>query len=98
MRFTKMQGCGNDYVYVDCFAQKPPANASALLSRLARHGLVRRLARGRWAIGVQPTRDQLAEQVAAPSPVAEIATFSGSAPFESSLIGTSAVATKPIRM
>ena len=24
MRFTKMQGCGNDYVYIDCFAQKPP--------------------------------------------------------------------------
>ncbi len=30
MRFTKMQGCGNDYVYLDCFAQKPPANAPAL--------------------------------------------------------------------
>jgi len=30
MRFTKMQGCGNDYVYVNCFAEKPPANAPAL--------------------------------------------------------------------
>lgn len=30
MRFTKMQGCGNDYIYVDCFAQQPPRNASAL--------------------------------------------------------------------
>lgn len=35
MRFTKMQGCGNDYVYVDCFAQKPPANAPALSRRIS---------------------------------------------------------------
>ena len=45
-----------------------PANASALLSRLAGRELVRRLARGRWSIGAQPNREQLAEQVAAPSP------------------------------
>jgi predicted transcriptional regulator of viral defense system len=45
-----------------------PANASALLSRLATRGFVRRLARGRWSIGAQPNREQLAEQVAAPSP------------------------------
>lgn len=25
MRFTKMHGVGNDYVYVDCFQQKFPA-------------------------------------------------------------------------
>ena len=30
MRFTKMQGAGNDYVYVDCFAQPIPENPSAL--------------------------------------------------------------------
>lgn len=30
MRFTKMQGAGNDYVYVDCFAQAPPRDAAAL--------------------------------------------------------------------
>src|SRR5579862_2099745 len=24
MRFTKMHGIGNDYVYVDCFRDKPP--------------------------------------------------------------------------
>src|SRR5262245_58079443 len=24
MRFVKMQGCGNDYLYVDCFRQPPP--------------------------------------------------------------------------
>jgi diaminopimelate epimerase len=30
MRFTKMQGCGNDYVYVDCFREKPPADPAAL--------------------------------------------------------------------
>src|SRR5476651_923539 len=45
-----------------------PANASVLLSRLACRGFVRRLARGRWDIGAQPNREQLAEQVAAPSP------------------------------
>ena len=22
MRFTKMHGCGNDYVYVDCFRER----------------------------------------------------------------------------
>lgn len=26
MQFTKMHGAGNDYVYVDCFAQSAPAN------------------------------------------------------------------------
>src|SRR4051794_18046595 len=30
MRFTKMHGIGNDYVYVDCFAQRPPADPAAL--------------------------------------------------------------------
>lgn len=45
-----------------------PANASALLSRLATRSFVRRLARGRWSIGANPNREQLAEQVAAPSP------------------------------
>jgi diaminopimelate epimerase len=35
MRFTKMQGCGNDYVYVDCFTQKPPANPAALSTKIA---------------------------------------------------------------
>lgn len=29
MRFTKMHGAGNDYVYVDCFAQTPPADIPA---------------------------------------------------------------------
>ena len=44
-----------------------PANASVLLGRLAGRGLIRRLMRGRWAIGEQATA-LLAEQVAAPSP------------------------------
>src|SRR5437868_3441702 len=35
MRFTKMQGCGNDYVYVDCLAQKIPANLVALSQKIA---------------------------------------------------------------
>lgn len=30
MRFTKMHGAGNDYVYVDCFAQPTPADPAAL--------------------------------------------------------------------
>ena len=30
MRFWKFQGCGNDYVYVDCFREKPPADLAAL--------------------------------------------------------------------
>jgi diaminopimelate epimerase len=30
MRFTKMQGAGNDYVYVDCFHEKPPADPAQL--------------------------------------------------------------------
>lgn len=30
MRFTKMQGCGNDYIYVDCMSQPPPADPAAL--------------------------------------------------------------------
>ena len=32
MKFTKMHGAGNDYVYVDCFAEKLPAD----LAKLAR--------------------------------------------------------------
>ena len=30
MRFTKMHGAGNDYVFVDCFAQSSPENPSEL--------------------------------------------------------------------
>ncbi|HTN74293.1 MAG TPA: diaminopimelate epimerase [Pirellulaceae bacterium] len=35
MRFTKMEGLGNDYVYVDCFSQKMPADPAALAQRVA---------------------------------------------------------------
>jgi diaminopimelate epimerase len=35
MRFTKMHGIGNDYVYVDCFAQGVPADPVALARRIA---------------------------------------------------------------
>jgi diaminopimelate epimerase len=35
MRFTKMHGAGNDYVYVDCFRQKMPANPADLARRMA---------------------------------------------------------------
>ncbi len=45
-----------------------PANASVVLSRLAGHGFVTRLTRGRWLLAGQPNREQLAEQLAAPSP------------------------------
>src|SRR5262244_3782548 len=30
MRFTKMHGIGNDYVYVDCVRNRPPADPVAL--------------------------------------------------------------------
>src|SRR5262245_1260442 len=30
MRFTKMQGCGNDYIYVDCVRAKAPKDPQAL--------------------------------------------------------------------
>jgi diaminopimelate epimerase len=30
MRFTKMQGAGNDYIYVDCFQNPPPRDPGAL--------------------------------------------------------------------
>jgi diaminopimelate epimerase len=35
MRFTKMQGCGNDYIYLDCFKEKPPADPAALTRRIS---------------------------------------------------------------
>jgi diaminopimelate epimerase len=35
MRFTKMQGIGNDYVYVDCFAHPVPKDPAALARRIA---------------------------------------------------------------
>ncbi|MGA2692594.1 MAG: hypothetical protein ABSF76_09525 [Opitutaceae bacterium] len=45
-----------------------PANASVLLSRLASRGFVRRVKRGQWALGTNPNRESLAEQVSAPLP------------------------------
>ena len=33
MKFTKMQGCGNDYVYVNCFAEDLPASERPQFSR-----------------------------------------------------------------
>lgn len=35
MRFTKMHGVGNDYIYVDCFAQPVPRDPPALARRIA---------------------------------------------------------------
>jgi diaminopimelate epimerase len=35
MRFTKMQGAGNDYIYVDCFAQSVPPNIAELARRMS---------------------------------------------------------------
>jgi diaminopimelate epimerase len=35
MRFTKMHGAGNDYVYVDCFNQPMPSDPSALSVRIS---------------------------------------------------------------
>ena len=35
MRFTKMQGAGNDYIYVDCFAQPMPERPDQLARRMS---------------------------------------------------------------
>jgi len=35
MKFTKMQGCGNDYVYVDCFREKIAGDVSKLAIAIA---------------------------------------------------------------
>src|SRR5205823_6029761 len=35
MRFTKMHGLGNDYVYVDCFREPPPRDPAALARRVS---------------------------------------------------------------
>lgn len=35
MRFTKMQGAGNDYVYVDCFQEKVPHDVAKLAIAIA---------------------------------------------------------------
>jgi diaminopimelate epimerase len=35
MRFTKMHGAGNDYVYVNCFDQPVPANPAELAKRVS---------------------------------------------------------------
>jgi len=35
MRFTKMQGAGNDYVYVDCFAEPMPSDPADVARRIA---------------------------------------------------------------
>lgn len=35
MRFTKMQGAGNDYVYVDCFAEPMPDDPAELARQVA---------------------------------------------------------------
>ena len=43
MRFTKMHGIGNDYVYVDCVRNPPPADPAAL-SRADQRPALRRSA------------------------------------------------------
>src|SRR3982750_4692120 len=35
MRFTKMQGIGNDYVYVNCFQEPLPKDPAALAVKIA---------------------------------------------------------------
>ncbi len=35
MRFTKMHGAGNDYVFIDCFSQPVPPNLGELARRMA---------------------------------------------------------------
>ncbi|NLY69562.1 MAG: diaminopimelate epimerase [Clostridiales bacterium] len=35
LKFTKMHGCGNDYIFFDCFTQPAPENPEALSVRLS---------------------------------------------------------------
>ena len=35
MKFVKLHGLGNDYVYVDCFAESAPADPAALAPRIS---------------------------------------------------------------
>ena len=35
MRFTKMQGAGNDYVYLDCFRQPSPKDPAGLSQKIS---------------------------------------------------------------
>jgi len=35
IKFVKMQGAGNDYVYIDCFVEPTPADPAALAPRIA---------------------------------------------------------------
>lgn len=35
MQFTKMHGAGNDYIYIDCFAQETPAEPAQLAIRMS---------------------------------------------------------------
>ncbi len=37
MRFIKMHGLGNDYVYIDCFNNPAPADPAALSERVSKH-------------------------------------------------------------
>ena len=37
MRFTKLQGCGNDYIYVDCFRNPPPRDPAGLSRAISDH-------------------------------------------------------------
>lgn len=37
MKFTKMQGCGNDYVYIDCFKEKVENESEAAILLSDRH-------------------------------------------------------------
>ena len=37
MKFTKMQGCGNDYVYVNCFEEDVPDPAALAVRVSDRH-------------------------------------------------------------
>lgn len=37
MKFTKMQGCGNDYIYVNCFAETVPDPSRAAIRLSDRH-------------------------------------------------------------
>ena len=57
MRFTKMHGIGNDYIYVDCFRNPPPADPAALSRADQRPALRRRRRRADPDLPVSETAD-----------------------------------------
>jgi predicted transcriptional regulator of viral defense system len=67
-RIQKLGVSGFETRDVSALLKISPANASVLLSRLAKRSFIHRVARGRWTADRRPGRESSAEQIAAPAP------------------------------